>query len=113
MIEVARRYRFTATHHLPDAPAPWNEPHSHNYTVEVVAAGDETDYRGFVVDTDELDVVWESLRERFAGRDLNESLPVVTSVEDIAAHILNHYWTTIVSRVTVWEDDDRWGMAAR
>jgi 6-pyruvoyl-tetrahydropterin synthase len=110
MIEVARRYFFHATHYIEGAPHPWCEPHEHDYTVEVVAAG-EPDSLGFVIDTDELDAKWRQLEPRFNHRDLTDTLPFLTSVENIASFLLSEF--PDARRVTVWEDDSRWGRATR
>jgi 6-pyruvoyl-tetrahydropterin synthase len=109
---VARRYRFRATHHVPSLPAPWNEPHEHDYTVEVVASlGIRVDV---VVDTNIIDEWWQTLQSRFNGRDLNETLPCMTTVESIAWWLLRKApIDAAVTEVTVQEDDDRSGTACR
>lgn len=112
MIEVARRYKFTATHHVPELAAPWNEPHEHLYTVEVVAAG-ELDDRGIVIDTDAIDWIWQRLAEQFVERDLNVTIGD-TTVEALAVHLLAQFAVLDpVVRVSVREDDERWGSAAK
>src|SRR5215204_3132902 len=74
MIEVARRYFFHATHYIEGAPQPWCNPHGHDYTVEVVVAG-EPDSLGFVIDTDELDAKWvQELLPQFKNQDLTKTL---------------------------------------
>lgn len=110
MIEVARRYFFNAVHHLEGMPEPWGSTHGHKYTVEVVAAG-EPDSLGMVVDTDLLDQRWHRLKESFEWQDLTDTLPCLTTVERIASFLLHNF--PEAQRVTVWEDDDRWGRATR
>jgi 6-pyruvoyl-tetrahydropterin synthase len=109
-VSVARRYVFEAHHHLEDAPSPWCYDHPHHYTVEIVYTGDTED--GMTIDTDVVDVRWRRIAPKFHGRDLNESLPVVTTVENIAAWLLNVCFGG-ASSVTVWEDQSRWGRAER
>jgi 6-pyruvoyl-tetrahydropterin synthase len=112
MIFVARRYRFHAYHSVPSLPPPWCDTHSHNYTVEVVAA-DESDTE-VVVDTDQLDACWAKIGPGYPNRtrDLNDTHDS-TTVEALARAWLDGFASTIpqVVEVTVWEDDDRWGRA--
>lgn len=115
MIAVARCYTFTAHHHVEGLAKPWSDDHWHDYTVEVVAETGELPVPdgSIVIDTDELDRVWEGyLRGTFEGRDLNESTPTNTTVEALAAWILG-YFPDIVREVTVREDTTRWGRARR
>ncbi len=107
MNQVARRYRFRGRHHVPSLPAPWCEPHEHDYTVEVVARGDLP----VVVCTDTLDAEWERVRPVFALTDAYD--PESTTVEALSARWLADLHAAVpeVFRVVVWEDDDRWGAA--
>lgn len=106
---VARRYRFSAKHHVSGLGERWAEPHGHDYTVEVVAEGL---IAPVVVDTDLMDDAWEPIGLRIDGTDLNESVGGPTTVEDLAATFLRAM-PGFVREVTVWEDDDRWGRARR
>lgn len=115
-ITVARRYRFVASHSLAAVGPPWNEPHSHVYTVEVQAAAEANHLAdGLVVDTEELDSVWQRLRPYVeVGEDDLNALYADTSVEGLAAEWLQGFRDRVprVVAVTVWEDDERWGRAA-
>lgn len=104
-IHVARRYSFAAEHHIPGLGAPWNKPHWHDYTVEVVANSDTQ----LLLDTDRLDEGWNQVRP--LGENLNE-LYEDTTVEALAVRwfdALRELVGTSVVQVTVWEDDLRWG----
>lgn len=109
MSQVARLYRFRGRHHVPGLPAPWCEPHEHDYTVEVVARGDLP----IVVDTDLLDRAWEVVQPAFVW--LATYAPRDTTVEALSHRWLNDLSAAVpeVFRVTVWEDDTRWGSAER
>jgi 6-pyruvoyl-tetrahydropterin synthase len=99
--EVARLYRFRATHSLPEFPAPWCYPHEHDYTIELVAEGG--------TDTDEIDHYWRTL-DMGTGRNLDEHYSP-TTVENIAEELLAGHQALV--RVVVWEDQARWGSASR
>jgi 6-pyruvoyl-tetrahydropterin synthase len=108
---VARRYTLRARHHLPDLAAPWNEPHDHDYTIEIAAERDG--HHAYVIDTDLIDAWFdEDVRPQMDGQNLNETLPVTTTVEAIADWILQRTPRDArITAVTVWEDQDRWGRA--
>lgn len=108
-VTVARRYRFEAEHHLPDFDAPWNEPHTHLYTVEVVA---DSGIGVTLVDTDHVDRAWKAI-EPVAGSDLNERY-AQTTVEVLAALWLVELRAAVwqVREVSVWEDESRCGRAS-
>jgi 6-pyruvoyl-tetrahydropterin synthase len=108
---VARRYTFSAHHHVEGLAEPWCSDHWHDYTVEIVAEQQALADGSMVIDTDELDRVWKT-EFAFEGRDLNDMTPTSTTVEALAAWILYHF-PDVVREVTVWEDDDRWGRARR
>lgn len=107
---VARRYFFRAEHQVAGFPAPWCEPHEHDYTVEVVAERDGPPV-SVIVDTDLLDATWRALAECLEGSSLNETTPTSTTVEALSAWLLGVFAADIseVREVTVWEDASRWG----
>jgi 6-pyruvoyl-tetrahydropterin synthase len=107
---VARRYQFTATHHVAFLPEPWSVQHEHRYTVEIRAAKEG---RGLVVDTDLIDAAWKRMQP-LDGDDLNDTY------EDTTVEMLAATWFDVlvervpeVTSVTVWEDDARWGRCER
>jgi 6-pyruvoyl-tetrahydropterin synthase len=122
MVTVARRYTFHGRHHLPQLAAPWNQPHEHLYTVEVEAGGPYE--RGvlvaIVVDTDRIDEAWAALGPPSSDGSLVADLDSLygaerTTVEALATRWLSELVQKVpqVTAVTVWEDDERWGRAAR
>lgn len=108
---VARRYTFHASHEAEGLPEPWNTRHEHDYTIEVVARGEGP----VVVETDDLDNVWNFLRAACEDQHLNYTLGGPTTVEDLATRIFRTFADNVpaVAKVTVWEDDSRWGSAER
>lgn len=122
MVTVARRYTFRGRHHLPQLAAPWNQPHEHTYTVEVEASGpyQRGSLVALVVDTDRIDEAWATLAlpddPAVPVQDLDERYGAErTTVEALATRWLSELSQRVpqVSAVTVWEDDERWGRAAR
>jgi 6-pyruvoyl-tetrahydropterin synthase len=113
-LQVARLYRFTATHHVDGLSEPWNKPHVHNYTLEIVGQG-EPDENGIIIDTDLWDAELAQVLEELDGGNLNEIVGGPTTVEDLARHFLAIMeWeeeNSMVVQATVWEDDERWGRA--
>jgi 6-pyruvoyl-tetrahydropterin synthase len=129
MIEVARVYRFRGRHHVPGLAGPWGTPHSHVYTIEVVARVDSV--RSFVllladhdapsrmiVDTAKIDEAWalEGLPDVPVTHDLDSIFGAErTTVEALAARwlVALQRHVGVVRRVVVREDDERWGAAER
>jgi 6-pyruvoyl-tetrahydropterin synthase len=115
MNEVARRYQFIATHHVPGLPEPWSIPHQHLYTVEVIARG----VGSLIVDTDDMDRRWDEIRPNpfgdiAHGADLDQEYGAAnTTVEALATRWLRGFRERLpmVARVVVWEDESRWGSA--
>jgi 6-pyruvoyl-tetrahydropterin synthase len=108
---VARRYTFCAEHHVPGLAEPWSRPHAHGYTVEVEATGEPKGEAMMIVDTDAIDAAWAELAPA-DGSDLNAGYDH-TTVEWLASYWLAELRGRVpeVSRVTVWEDETRWGRA--
>lgn len=102
-------YRFHASHQVEGLAPPWCNEHEHDYTVEVVAYGGAP----VVVDTDDLDEVWMYLKVFCEGKHLNDTMGGTTTVEDLAKQFLSEFRDNVseVRKVTVWEDDTRWGSA--
>lgn len=115
-VEVARRYEFSGRHSVPGLPEPWCHPHDHLYTVEVVARGESP----IVVDTDEIDAAWESIKPTSVASgamcDLDDEFGdnFLTTVEQLAEHWLGGMITIVgevIVEVSVWEDLVRRGTA--
>lgn len=101
---------------MPHLAPPWNQPHDHHYTVEVVAARRYLT-TGLVVDTDVLDQIWTDLGLARDGHivNLNDLFGEFgTSVEWLSTELFQKFKTKVkeIVEVTVWEDNNRWGSAA-
>ena len=86
MFTVSKRFSFSASHVLfglgDDHPC--SRLHGHNYEIEVMAAADELDQRGFVVDFKELDLVKDWVDATLDHRHLNDVMEGQPSAEAIA-----------------------------
>ncbi len=100
-VALTRFYVFEACHHLPGFDGPAGRPHGHTYTVGVTAevAGDCD------LPTENIDHFWDDFRGVLDHRDLNESLPCVTTVEAIAKWLLDAFHAELpaITRVYVQE----------
>lgn len=86
MFTVSKRFSFSASHVLHGLAEghPCARLHGHNYEVEVIAAADELDERGFVVDFGELDLVKDWVDATLDHRHLNDVMEGQPSAEAIA-----------------------------
>jgi 6-pyruvoyltetrahydropterin/6-carboxytetrahydropterin synthase len=86
MFTVSKRFSFSASHVLHGLAEghPCARLHGHNYEVEVIAAADELDDRGFVVDFGELDLVKDWVDATLDHRHLNDVMEGQPSAEAIA-----------------------------
>jgi 6-pyruvoyl-tetrahydropterin synthase len=111
-MKVARRYFFDASHSLPGIEG-YDHEHGHRYTVEVAVGPSMDEETGMVVDTALLDGIYEPLCESLQDTNLNESVGIFTTVENLADWFRRKVYAEINNgcSVTVWEDDDRWGQA--
>lgn len=117
MFEVGIRDEFAAAHAIRDYNGPCERLHGHNYRVEVVVAGNETDARGIVVDFRDLKALVRAVTDELDHRLLNE-LPVFDNrsptSETIAQYIYGRLKEDLtrrglrLRRVTVWETDRAW-----
>lgn len=86
MFTVSKRFSFSASHVLfgLGEDHPCSRLHGHNYEIEVLAASEELDRRGFVVDFKELDLVKEWVDATLDHRHLNDVMEGQPSAEAIA-----------------------------
>ena len=86
MFTVSKRFSFSASHvlHGLGEDHPCSRLHGHNYEIEVIAAADELDERGFVVDYHDFGPVADMLRTTLDHRHLNDVVPGQPSAERIA-----------------------------
>lgn len=83
---VSKRFGFSASHvlHGLGEDHPCSRLHGHNYEIEVLAAADDLDERGFVVDFRELDPVKAWIDATLDHRHLNDVIDGQPSAEAIA-----------------------------
>lgn len=107
---------FAAAHRLRGYRGKCENPHGHNYKVEVVVAGEDLDACGMLVDFVELRAALNGLiDDRLDHRDLNELEPfrpgaLNPSAENIARWLHDEVARTLppsvsVDSVTVYETD--------
>ncbi len=74
MFAIAKTFRFSAAHHLPDLPEghKCRTPHGHNYSVTLVVAADHLDDYGFVIDYGDLAPFRDFLDRVLDHGDLND-----------------------------------------
>ena len=118
MYTLAVQRRFEATHHL--IGGDWgaeNEPHSHDYRLEVRLQGEQLDQHGYLVDIVEVEKQLDEILQRYTRADLNaltEFKGLNPSLEHFA-RILNEGLATSLNghgprslTVQLWEDEDAW-----
>ncbi len=114
---IAKRFSFSASHHLPGLPPghKCGRRHGHNYTVELVLTRDELIGPGFVTDFTDLAPMKTYLDETFDHRDLNEVLDEPPTSERLAKHFAGWAIDNLepvlpgrVLRVRVSETDSTW-----
>jgi 6-pyruvoyltetrahydropterin/6-carboxytetrahydropterin synthase len=116
MYQIAKRFRFSASHQLFGLPETHKcaRLHGHNYEVEVVLEGERLGSQGFVRDYADLDRLKEYLNSCLDHRHLNEVLAgtigVRTTAEVLAEHLYQRCkseWPETVM-VKVSETPDTW-----
>jgi 6-pyruvoyltetrahydropterin/6-carboxytetrahydropterin synthase len=124
---VSRRETFNAAHQLRDPGLSEAENrrlfgecanlHGHNYTVEVVVAGEIDQTTGYVVDLKALsDVISSRIIEDVDHRNLNTDVPWLEGLVPTAENLAAVFWERIRSElpagslrsVRVWETDKNW-----
>jgi 6-pyruvoyltetrahydropterin/6-carboxytetrahydropterin synthase len=112
VFEVAYETTFCATHRLTDGGRPIEPLHGHDWRIEVVAAGDELDHIGVVVDFEVLRDAVREIASQFHYQDLNENAAFQEqspSAEALARHIYGELRRRLgeqgerLRRVRVWE----------
>jgi 6-pyruvoyltetrahydropterin/6-carboxytetrahydropterin synthase len=114
---IAKRFAFSAGHHLPGLPPghKCGRPHGHNYTVELVLTSDNLIGPGFVTDFTDLAPMKRYIDETFDHRVLNDVLTEPSTSERLAEHFarwaVEHLEPVLpcrVVRVRVSETDSTW-----
>ncbi|MFH0900103.1 MAG: 6-carboxytetrahydropterin synthase QueD [Pseudomonadota bacterium] len=107
-VELAREYRFEASHRLPRVQANHRcaREHGHSYRVEIVLAGTVDEDTGFLVDYADMDRAMAPLLECLDHHSLNE----VAGLENPTSEMLARWlWDglllslPLLREVTVYE----------
>jgi 6-pyruvoyltetrahydropterin/6-carboxytetrahydropterin synthase len=112
LFEVAYETTFCATHVLHDGGAPIEPQHGHDWRVEVVAAGEDLDRLGVVVDFEHLKKAVSEICQRFHYGDIT-SHPDFTGISPSAEVVARYFFQEVreqmgpegarLLRVRVWE----------
>jgi 6-pyruvoyltetrahydropterin/6-carboxytetrahydropterin synthase len=124
---VSRRESFNAAHQLRDPSLTEAENrrlfgkcaglHGHNYTLEVVVAGEIDQSTGYVFDLKALsDVISHRIIEDVDHRNLNTDVPWLEGLIPTAENLAAVFWERLRSElpvgslrsVRVWETDKNW-----
>jgi 6-pyruvoyltetrahydropterin/6-carboxytetrahydropterin synthase len=89
---IAKRFAFSAAHHLDGLPDdhPCTRPHGHNYEVEFILADMGVSAIGFVYDYRALDPVKAWIDSTLDHRDLNV---VIRGLNPTAEHLAHYVFT--------------------
>jgi 6-pyruvoyltetrahydropterin/6-carboxytetrahydropterin synthase len=118
MYKVSVKRNFVAEHFLIGGDwGPENQPHSHEYQVEVQLAGATLDRHGYLVDIVDIKAHLEALLNYFGNRTLNE-LPEFEGLNPSLEHFARIFCQTLSSRIVapnlcaittrLWEDESAW-----
>lgn len=117
MYEVTVERSFAAGHYLRNYKGKCENPHGHNYKVQVTLRGAELDKAGLLLDFKDVKDVMKSVIERLDHQMLNDIEPfrhLNPSAENIAKYFFDHTndhlksltnGRVAVKDVTVWETD--------
>ena len=110
MFEVKIESHFSSAHHLLNYNGKCENPHGHNWKVEVYAEGDELDKSGILIDFKVLKKELNELLDRLDHHDLNnleEFNGISPSSENIAKFIYTELKKKIpqITKVCVWETE--------
>lgn len=116
--EVGSSVTVRASHRMPDAPPPEDEPHEHDYRIDVVIERADLDPAGMVCDLDLVNAALRQVAGRLDGADLDgirpHDRPAVT-VEVLAAWVHATLAPEVRSAggeglaVRVWESSEEFG----
>lgn len=117
MYEVTVERSFAAGHYLRNYKGKCENPHGHNYKVQVTLRGAELDKAGLLLDFKDVKDVMKNVIERLDHQMLNDIEPfrhLNPSAENIAKYFFDHTNDQLrsltngrvaVKDVTVWETD--------
>lgn len=112
MFEVAYETTFCATHRLTEEGRPLEPLHGHDWRVEAVAAGDDLDRIGVVVDFEHLKKAVADVAARFHYKDINAH-PAFAGQSPSAEVVARYFFDEVkkglgaegrlLRRVRIWE----------
>jgi 6-pyruvoyltetrahydropterin/6-carboxytetrahydropterin synthase len=117
MYEVTVEDSFAAGHYLRNYRGKCENPHGHNYKVQITLQGRELDHAGLLLDFKELKLVMKPVIDRLDHRMINDVAPFTTlnpSAENLAKFFFDETNVTLksstsgrvsVKEVTIWETD--------
>ena len=115
MFEVSIEHSFAAGHYLRNYKGKCENPHGHNYKVQVIVRGEKLDDAGLLADFVDLKRTLRAVSERLDHVFLNDIEPFTTlnpSAENIAKYICDQLQEHLpiknpveVAEVKVWETD--------
>jgi 6-pyruvoyltetrahydropterin/6-carboxytetrahydropterin synthase len=117
MYEVTVEDSFAAGHYLRNYKGKCENPHGHNYRVQVTLRGDKLDKAGLLLDFKDLKEVMRHVIDRLDHQMLNEIDPFTAlnpSAENLARYFYEQASTRLkaltegrvrVCDVTIWETD--------
>lgn len=118
MYRLALQRRFNAQHFLIGGDwGPENEPHSHDYRLEVTLEGSELDAHGFLIDLVDFEELMDGLVDSFEGQRLNdqpEFAQLNPSLEHFSRIVAKRVAEQVPSppvqvvNVRLWENDEAW-----
>ena len=115
MYTVSVKREFTAYHYLIGGNwGPENERHAHHYNIEVELQGQNLDRHGYLLDIVEIERIFDTILERYAGKTLNDlpefkdMNPSIENFSRIMCHgFIRHIRIKNIKAITVkiWENE--------
>jgi len=116
MFEVSVEETFSAGHALRGYKGKCENPHGHNYRVQVTLEGPQLDSIGLLIDFTELKRVIRSVIQRLDHQFINDLEPFITvnpSAENMAKYFYDEVTTQLqglpggarVTDIVIWETD--------
>lgn len=106
---VTKQFRFEAAHSLPNHDGKCKNLHGHSYLLEVTVSGEKHksgSKEGMIIDfTDMSKIVEENIISKWDHQFLNNTLPFVTTVENLAEECFKILETNglNVENIKLWE----------
>ena len=116
MYRIGVKKRFSAAHRLLEYDGNCERLHGHNWIVELICSGKETDHLGMLIDFRILKKALDEILDELDHQYLNDLEPFKSrnpSSEFIAQHIYKEISRRItpppnITEVRVWESEDSW-----